>query len=276
MKQYKELLIDILENGEVRPDRTGVGTKSVFGRQIRFNLQDGFPAVTTKKLAFNAVKAELLWFLSGSTNERDLCELTHGTRDASKATIWTENALSQGVSLGYKNGELGPVYGKQWRNFGGVDQVTNLITGIKNDPHSRRHIINAWNCAELDKMSLVPCHVMSQYYVSVSGKLSCHMYQRSCDVGLGFCFNAASYALLTHMLAQICNLRVGELIISIGDTHIYTDHIEPLKEQITREPYPLPALWLNPAVKNIFDFKMDDIKLENYRHHPTISMKMAV
>ncbi len=276
MKQYKELLIDILENGEVRSDRTGVGTKSVFGRQIRFNLQDGFPAVTTKKLAFNAVKAELLWFLEGSTDERRLAEITHGTKDGT-VTIWTPNALAPYWKPKARfEGDLGLVYGKQMRDFGGIDQIQKLIDGIKSDPYGRRHMVSHWNPPELDQSALPPCHVMHQYFVSASGKLSCHMYQRSVDVFLGLPFNIASYALLTHMIAQVADLQVGELIISTGDTHLYLDSIKAANQQLPREPYPLPTLWLNPEVKNIFEFKMDDIRLENYQHHSVIKAPIAV
>lgn len=303
MKQYHELLKDILENGEVRDDRTGVGTISVFGRQLRFNLQDGFPAITTKKLAWKSCAAELLWFIEGSGDERRLAELTHGTRDG-VVTIWSPNAMAPYWKPKAKyEGDLGRVYGVQWRHwrkaiergtgtfnddFGNVyrrtgtvqlkeiDQLANLITGLKNNPYDRRHILSAWNVGDLDQMALPPCHVMSQFYVSKDRRLSCHMYQRSVDVGLGLCFNVASYALLTHMIAHVCDMGVKELIISTGDTHIYLDHIEQIKEQLQREPYPLPELWLNPDVKNIDKFTMDDILLKNYKYHPTIKMNMAV
>lgn len=284
MKQYQDLVRDILENGEVRDDRTGVGTVSVFGRQLRFNLSDGFPAVTTKKLAWNAVKGELLWFLEGSSDERRLAELTHGTRDGT-VTIWTPNALAPyWKPKAAFDGDLGRVYGVQWRSWQkhhdthvqNIDQIKNLIHGIKTNPYDRRHIVSAWNVADLDKMALPPCHVMSQYYVSKNGSLSCHMYQRSVDVGLGLCFNVASYALLTHMIAQVCDLKAGELVISTGDTHIYNDHVEHVKEQLTRTPYPLPTLRLNESIKDIDKFTMDDIQLENYKYHPSIKMNMAV
>jgi thymidylate synthase len=282
MKQYHDLLEDILKNGESRDDRTGVGTISVFGRQLRFDLDSGFPAITTKKLAWKACVGELLWFLEGSRDERRLAEITHGTKEG-KVTIWTPNALAPYWQPKAKfEGDLGKVYGVQWRKWESprwgklVDQVSNVVDSLKNNPYSRRHIISAWNVGELDEMALPPCHVMSQYYVSKDGKLSCHMYQRSVDVFLGLPFNIASYALLTHMLAQVTGLVAGELIISTGDTHIYKDHIEQVKEQLTREEYSLPSLYLNPEIKDIDKFTMDDIKLQNYQSHDSIKAKMAV
>jgi thymidylate synthase len=282
MKQYHDLLEDILKNGESRDDRTGVGTISVFGRQLRFDLDSGFPAITTKKLAWKACVGELLWFLEGSNDERRLAEITHGSKEG-KVTIWTPNALAPYWKSKAKfEGDLGPVYGVQWRKWEGprwgslIDQVSNLVDSLKNDPNSRRHIISAWNVGELKDMALPPCHVMSQYYVSKDNRLSCHMYQRSVDVFLGLPFNIASYALLTHMLAQVCDLKVGELIISTGDTHIYKDHVEQVNVQLSREEYPLPALYLNPIVKDINSFTMDDIKLQNYQSHDSIKAVMAV
>jgi thymidylate synthase len=282
MKQYHDLLQDILNNGESRDDRTGVGTISVFGRQLRFDLSSGFPAITTKKLAWKACVGELLWFLEGSNDERRLAEITHGTKEG-KVTIWSPNAMAPYWKPKAKfEGDLGRVYGVQWRKWEGprwgtpIDQVSNVINSLKNDPHGRRHIINAWNVGELDQMALPPCHVMSQYYVSKDNKLSCHMYQRSVDVFLGLPFNIASYALLTHMIAQVCGLGVGELIISTGDTHIYKDHIEQVKEQLTRTEYPQPTLYLNPEVKDINKFIMNDIRLDNYQSHDSIKAKMAV
>jgi len=282
MKQYHDLLEDILTNGESRDDRTGVGTISVFGRQLRFDLDSGFPAITTKKLAWKACVGELLWFLEGSNDERRLAEITHGSKEG-KVTIWTPNALAPYWKSKAKfEGDLGPVYGVQWRKWEGprwgslIDQVSNLVDSLKNDPNSRRHIISAWNVGELKDMALPPCHVMSQYYVSKDNRLSCHMYQRSVDVFLGLPFNIASYALLTHMLAQVCDLKVGELIISTGDTHIYKDHVEQVNVQLSREEYPLPTLYLNPAVKDINSFTMDDIKLQNYQSHDSIKAVMAV
>lgn len=283
MKQYHDLLEDILKNGEQKDDRTGVGTISVFARQLRFNLQEGFPAITTKKLAWKACKGELLWFLEGSRDERRLAEITHGTRDSAKKTIWTDNTEAPyWKDRANFHGDIGKIYGVQWRDWKTsknnitVDQITNLIHDLKNNPHSRRHVLNAWNVGELDDMSLPPCHVMSQYYVSESGKLSCHMYQRSVDVFLGLPFNIASYALLTHMLAHVCDLDAGELVISTGDTHIYNNHIDQVKEQLTRTEYPLPTLWLNPDIKYIDNFTMDDLQLQNYQSHGTIKAEMAV
>lgn len=299
MKQYHDLLEDILKNGEVKDDRTGVGTISVFGRHLRFDLNTGFPAITTKKLAWKACVGELLWFIEGSNDERRLAEITHGTKEGT-VTIWTPNALAPYWKSKAKfEGDLGRVYGVQWRHWnkyneeldfgpahkGGnrlavdrteVDQLLNLIEGIKKDPNGRRHILSAWNVAEMDQMALPPCHVMSQFYVNKDKKLSCHMYQRSVDVFLGLPFNIASYALLTHLIAQVCDLRVGELIISTGDTHIYNDHIEQVKEQLTRDILAAPVLVLNPEIKDITKFTMKDINLLNYTSHGPIKANMAV
>ena len=291
MKTYLNLLSDILETGEMRDDRTGVGTFSVFGRQLRFDLTKGFPAITTKKLAWRAVKGELIWFLEGSGNERRLAEITHGTAD-DNVTIWTPNALDPKWKPNAKSeGDLGRIYGVQWRTWATdqvrwtsssesepvvIDQIADLITGIKNNPMSRRHILTAWNVGELDKMALPPCHVLAQFYVSKDGRLSCHMYQRSVDVFLGLPFNIASYALLTHMIAHVCKLTVGELVISTGDTHIYLDHQDQVREQLTREPLAPPELWLNPEIQDINDFKMDDIQLVEYTSHGSIKAQMAV
>lgn len=276
MQQYHDLLNDILENGEVKDDRTKVGTISVFGRQLRFNLTKGFPAVTTKKLAWKSVVSELLWFIEGSGNERRLAEILYGRAGSNLNTIWTGNAEADYWKFQAKfPGDLGRVYGVQWRDWGGVDQLTKLVEGIKNDPNGRRHILSAWNVDELDQMALPPCHVLSQFYVS-KGKLSCHMYQRSVDVFLGLPFNIASYALLTHMIAHVCDLAVGELIISTGDTHIYSNHVEQVREQLSREEYPLPKLQLNPLVTDIDSFTMNDITLCDYKSHGTIKAEMAV
>jgi thymidylate synthase len=303
MQQYLTLLQDILTNGETRDDRTGTGTISVFGRQLRFNLEESFPAVTTKKLAFNACKGELIWFLEGSNDERRLAEITHGTREGS-VTIWTPNALAPyWKPKATFEGDLGRVYGVQWRkwrklkergegtfndDFGNtyrrrgttqvkeIDQVRELINGIKTNPYGRRHIISAWNVGDLDQMALPPCHILQQYYVSRDGKLSCHFQMRSCDVFLGAPFNIASYAMLTHMIAQVCDLQVGELVMTTGDTHIYTNHVEQVKEQLSREPLSAPKLWLNPEIKDIDKFTMDDIKLIGYESHPPIKAPMAV
>lgn len=276
MKQYHDLLEDILNNGEKRMDRTEVGTLSVFGRQLRFDLTNTFPAITTKKLAWNSVVSELLWFIEGSGDERRLAEILHGSRNTERSTIWTGNAQAAYWKPKAKyEGDLGRVYGVQWRDWRGVDQLSKLIDGIKNDPNGRRHIITAWNVDELDQMALPPCHVLAQFYVS-QGKLSCHMYQRSVDVFLGLPFNIASYALLTRMIAQVCNLEGGELVISTGDTHIYLNHIDQVKEQLSREEYPLPALYLNPQIKDINKFTINDILLFDYRSHGTIKAEMAV
>ena len=303
MKNYLNLLHDILETGEIKNDRTGTGTISVFGRNIRFDLRTTFPAVTTKKLAWRACVGELLWFIEGSSDERRLAEITHGTRDGS-TTIWTGNALSPKWTPHAKfPGDLGPIYGVQWRkwrnttvaptetvvddfgsayrNDGGVitaftDQLHNLIEGLKNDPNSRRHLMSAWNVGELDQMALPPCHVMSQFYVNSKRELSCHMYQRSVDVFLGLPFNIASYALLTHMIAQVCGLTAGELIISTGDTHIYTNHVAQVKEQLSRVTHIAPKLYLNPDIMDINKFTMDDIKLVDYTSHGPIKADMAV
>ena len=303
MKPYLELLQDILDNGETKDDRTGTGTISVFGRNIRFDLRRGFPAVTTKKLAWKACVGELLWFIEGSQDERRLAEITHGSKEGT-VTIWTPNALaSYWKDKAEYEGDLGRVYGVQWRHwqtpvihkaetfkddFGNdynrhgsvhikeTDQLKNLIEGLIKDPNGRRHIINAWNAGELDQMALPPCHVMSQFYVNKNKELSCHMYQRSVDVFLGLPFNIASYALLTHLIAHHCGYKVGELIISTGDTHIYTNHIEQVKEQLSREPFSLPTLMLNTMKTNIFEMTMQDIHLENYQSHGAIKALMAV
>lgn len=299
MRQYHELLKDILNNGETKEDRTGVGTISVFGRQLRFDLSEGFPAVTTKKLAWKSVVSELLWFIEGSNDERRLAEILYGRPDSERNTIWTGNAEAAYWKPKAKMpGDLGRVYGVQWRHWnkydeqqdfgpahgGGrrlavnkheVDQLTTLIEGIKTDPNGRRHILTAWNVAELDQMALPPCHVLAQFYVS-RGELSCHMYQRSVDVFLGLPFNIASYALLTHLIARECELDVGELVISTGDTHIYTNHVDQVKEQLDRQPYPLPTLYLNPNIKKVTEFTMETIDLDNYKCHGTIKAEMAV
>lgn len=303
MKQYLELLQVILDNGETKDDRTSTGTISVFGRNLRFDLRRGFPAVTTKKLAWKACVGELLWFIEGSQDERRLAEITHGSKEGT-VTIWTPNALaSYWKDKAEFEGDLGRVYGVQWRHwqtpvihkdetfkddFGSsfnrhgsvhikeTDQLKNLVEGLVKDPNGRRHILSAWNVGELDKMALPPCHVMSQFYVNKNKELSCHMYQRSVDVFLGLPFNIASYALLTHLIAHHCNLKVGELIISTGDTHIYTNHVDQVKEQLSREPHSLPTLMLNTQKNNIFEMTMQDIHLENYQSHESIKAKMAV
>ena len=297
MQQYLGALKHILDNGEAVSDRTGVGTRSIFGYQMRFDLQAGFPAVTTKKLAWRAVVGELLWFLEGSTDERRLAEITYGKpRDelVGRTTIWTANADAQGRSLGYINTdtrkELGPVYGHQWRRFdganlnkdsfddnAGTDQIKWLIHEIKTNPDSRRLILSSWNPEQLSEMALPPCHTFAQFRV-INGKLSCQMYQRSADMFLGVPFNIASYSLLTHMIAQICELKVGEFIWAGGDCHIYNNHMEQVNEQLAREPQALPHL-LMPAFNTLNELlatKTSDYKLINYSPMDTITAPMAV
>jgi len=277
MKTYLDALKFVLENGQVREDRTGTGTIGVFGMQQRYDLTKGFPAVTTKKLAFRACLSELLWFLEGSRDERRLCEILHGTRSSSKKTIWTDNATSKyWLPNAEFIGDLGRVYGVQWRDFGGVDQVVELVNNIKKDPYGRRHILTAWNPGELAEMALPPCHCFAQFYVSADGKLSCQMYQRSCDMFLGVPFNIASYSLLTHMIAQVCGLEAGEFVHVLGDAHIYLNHVEQVKEQLAREPLPLPTLWINPDVRDILTFTMEDFRLDGYTSHDSIKAPMAV
>jgi thymidylate synthase len=264
MQQYQQLLQHILDNGVQKSDRTGTGTLSSFGYQMRFDLRQGFPLVTTKKVHLKSIVYELLWFLRGETNIGYLKE--------SGVSIWNEWAD--------ESGELGPVYGKQWRSWEGangevIDQISDVIEQIKKNPDSRRLIVNAWNVADLPKMALMPCHTMFQFYVA-NNKLSCQLYQRSADVFLGVPFNIASYALLTMMVAQVCNLAVGEFIHTFGDVHIYNNHLEQVHTQLSREPYPLPTMKLNPVVKNIFDFKYEDFTLENYQSHPAIKAPVAV
>jgi thymidylate synthase len=277
MKTYLTALKDVLENGTVREDRTGTGTIGVFGMQQRYDLTKGFPAVTTKRLAFKACLSELLWFLEGSGDERRLAEILHGSSEEDKRTIWTDNALADyWLPKAKYQGDLGRVYGVQWRDFGGVDQLLNLIDGLKNDPYGRRHIITAWNPAELNQMALPPCHCFAQFYVSADNKLSCQMYQRSCDMFLGVPFNVASYSLLTHMIAQVCGLGVGEFVHVLGDAHIYLNHVEQVKEQLSREPLPAPQLWINPNVQDITKFTMEDFRLDGYNPMPSIKAPMAV
>lgn len=276
MKTYLDALSHIMAHGELRDDRTGVGTIGLFGLHMRYDLRQGFPAVTTKKLAFRSCAAELLWFLEGSNDERRLAEITHGTREG-VTTIWTPNSLAPYWRPRAKfTGDVGRIYGVQWRDFGGVDQIAELIQGIKQDPLSRRHILTAWNPPEIDDMALPPCHVMAQFYVTRDWRLSCQLYQRSSDMFLGAPFNIASYSLLTHMIAQVCDLGVGEFIHCIGDAHIYTNHLNQVQEQLSRSPLPLPKLYLNPGVNDIFQFTLEDISLENYEHHGPIVATMAV
>jgi len=264
MKQYLELLNHVLNNGTKKEDRTGTGTISTFGYQMRFNLENGFPLLTTKKLHVKSIIHELLWFLKGETNVKYLQE--NGVR------IWNEWAD--------ENGELGHIYGYQWRSWptpegGHIDQISEVIDQIKNNPDSRRMLVSAWNVGELDKMNLPPCHILFQFYVS-EGKLSCQLYQRSADIFLGVPFNIASYALLTMMVAQVTGLKPGDFVHTLGDAHIYTNHIDQVKLQLTREPYSLPDMKINPAVKSIFDFKYEDFELMNYQAHPHIKGEVSV
>jgi len=264
MEAYHNLLRKVLNEGVLRSDRTGVGTKSIFGYQMRFDLTEGFPLVTTKKLHLKSIIYELLWFLKGDTNIAYL--------NRNNVSIWDEWADS--------NGDLGPVYGKQWRAWekadgSTIDQVEQLVSQIKKDPNSRRLIISAWNVGELSKMALSPCHCLFQFYVA-EGKLSCQLYQRSADVFLGVPFNIASYALLTMMIAQVCNLEVGEFVHTFGDAHLYTNHFEQAKEQLTRIPYKLPNMRLNKNINNILEFDFEDFTLENYQYYPAIKAPIAI
>lgn len=302
MQQYHDALTYILNHGREKQDRTGVGTVSIFGHQMRFDLQKGFPAVTTKKLAWKSVVSELLWFLEGSSDERRLAEILHGTRSWDNHTIWTANAQADSWKSNAKfNGDLGRIYGVQWRhwktvttvssgsfkdNFGStfsrsngvkfeeIDQIKNLISGIKKDPHSRRHILSAWNVSDLGEMALPPCHVISQFDVA-DGKLSCQLYQRSCDMFLGVPFNIASYSLLTHIIARECHLDVGEFVWVGGDCHIYKSHMTQVKQQLDRTPQPLPTLVINQE-KTMENYSLSDFKLDNYAPMPAIPAAMAV
>ncbi len=264
MQQYLSLVRHILDHGAKKSDRTGTGTLSVFGHQLRFDLAAGFPLLTTKKLHLRSIIYELLWFLAGETNVRWLNE--------NKVTIWDEWADA--------NGELGPVYGYQWRSWPAadgrhIDQISNVIAEIQRNPDSRRHVVSAWNVGDLDKMALQPCHALFQFYVA-DGRLSCQLYQRSADVFLGVPFNIASYALLTMMVAQVCRLQPGEFIHTFGDVHLYLNHIDQAREQLGRDPRPLPTMRLNPDVRSIFDFKFSDFTLESYDPHPSIKAPIAV
>lgn len=289
MKQYLDLLKDIMENGNDRMDRTGVGTRSVFGRQIRFKMNDGFPAVTTKKLAWKAVVSELLFFLEGSTSTHRLAEIKNDNKpyeqlnEKERFTIWNDNYEKQGKELGYENGELGPIYSAQYRNFNGegVDQVQEVINKIRNNPTDRRLIVSAWNPAQLKLVALPPCHMMYQFYVD-NDKLSLMWYQRSVDTTLGLCFNVASYALLLHIVAKMTNKIPFELIGTLGDTHIYKNHFEGVQEQLKRTPHKLPSLempdidWSGSIDDVLKQVKTSDFKLINYVHDDTIKFEMAV
>ena len=264
MKVYLDLLRDVRDHGVERQDRTGTGTRSVFGRQLRFDLQRGFPAMTTKFLHFRSIIHELLWFLRGETNVAWLQE--HGVR------IWNEWADDEG--------ELGPIYGYQWRSWPTadgehIDQVSQVVEQIRRDPDSRRHVVSAWNVGEIEQMALPPCHVLFQFYVA-EGRLSCQLYMRSGDLFLGVPFNIASYSLLTMMLAQVCRLEPGEFVLTLGDAHLYLNHLEQVETQLSREPYPLPTMHLDPGIDNLFDFRYEHFRLENYRHHPSIRASIAV
>ena len=264
MKQYIDLLNHVINNGTKKSDRTGTGTISVFGYQSRYNLAEGFPVLTTKKLHLKSIIHELLWFLTGDTNIKYLQE--NGVR------IWNEWAD--------KNGNLGPVYGYQWRSWPTpdgrhIDQISQVVDSLRNNPDSRRHLISAWNVGQIDQMNLPPCHILVQFYVA-DGKLSCQLYQRSADIFLGVPFNIASYALLTLMMAQVCDLQPGEFVHTLGDAHIYLNHMDQVKLQLSREPYPLPQMKINPEVKNIFDFKFEDFELVGYQSHPHIAGVVAI
>ena len=293
MKQYLELCKKVLEEGSYKDDRTGTGTYSIFGYQTRYNLEEGFPLVTTKKVFLRGIIHELLWFISGSTNIKYLVDNDVHIWDdwaykAYKNSNEFEGEDMKGFAARIKSldkddpfvvkwGELGPVYGRQWRNFNeqGVDQLQNLIDQIKNNPNSRRLIISAWNPCEVDKMALPPCHSFMQFYV-INGKLSCQLYQRSADIFLGVPFNIASYSLFTMMIAQVCGLKPGEFVHTMGDAHIYSNHVEQIKLQLSREPKKLPTMKINPNVKSIFDFKIEDFELEGYEPWPRIKGEVAV
>lgn len=289
MQQYLDLMQYVLDHGQYKDDRTGTGTYSIFGYQSRYDLSEGFPLVTTKKTYLKAIIHELLWFIKGDTNLKYLVE--------NNVRIWNEwpyetykkssdyqnesmeeyiEKIKTDDAFAQKHGDLGPVYGKQWRDFGGVDQLENLLNDLKNNKDSRRLIISAWNPPQIKDMALPPCHCFMQFYVSADNKLSCQLYQRSADIFLGVPFNIASYSLFTMMLAQVCGYEPGDFVHTLGDAHIYANHLDQVKEQLSRKPYPLPKMKLNPEIKSIYDFTIDDFSLEDYQAHPRIAAKVAV
>lgn len=289
MQTYLDLCDFVLENGEDRSDRTGTGTRSVFGYQMRFDLSQGFPLLTTKRVHFASLAKELLWFISGDTNIKWLVENNVRIWNEWPYAIFKDSSDYNGETMkefieriktddkfAKKYGDLGPVYGKQWRNFNGVDQLQKVIDTIRHNPNSRRIILSAWNPSEVDDMALPPCHAFMQFYVSESGKLSLQLYQRSADIFLGVPFNIASYALLLHMIAKITDLEVGDFVHTIGDAHIYKDHFDVVKTQLTREPYPLPKLIIHGNQKEIEEFKFEDFEIVDYQHHPALKAKVSV
>ena len=289
MQTYLDLCHFVLENGEDRSDRTGTGTRSVFGYQMRFNLSQGFPLLTTKRVHFPSLAKELLWFISGDTNIKWLVENNVRIWNEWPYAIFKDSSDYNGETMkefieriktddGFANkyGDLGPVYGKQWRDFNGVDQLQKVIDTIRHNPNSRRIILSAWNPSEVDDMALPPCHAFMQFYVSESGKLSLQLYQRSADIFLGVPFNIASYALLLHMIAKITDLDVGDFVHTIGDAHIYKDHFDVVKTQLSRDPYPLPKLMIHGNQKEIEDFKFEDFEIVDYKHHPSLKAKVSV
>lgn len=289
MRQYLDFMKDVLENGEVKSDRTGTGTISKFGAQVRYDLRKGFPLLTTKQMAKKAMIVELIWFLAGDTNIQYLvknnCKIWNEWpyEGFKKSSEYKGETMEQFIEM-IKNddafakvyGDLGPVYGRQWRNFFGVDQITNLIQDIKTNPNSRRLIVSAWNPAQIDEMALPPCHAFFQFYVSKNGELSCQLYQRSADIFLGVPFNVASYSLLIHMIAHVTGLKVGEFVHTIGDAHIYSNHIDQVNEQLSREPLPLCNLVIKRKVDSIFDFKIEDFEFDGYESHPALKAPVAV
>lgn len=283
-KEYLDLLLHVMNYGEVRDqERTGTGTRSIFHAHLKFDLEAGYPLLTTKKVNFKAVASELLWFLEGSDDERRLAEILYDKpREelATKTTIWTANADNQGVKLGYYNDylqkDLGPIYGVQWRNFGGVDQIAELVQGIQDNPQSRRHLLSAWNVGELHKMALPPCHTFAQFYVTNDKRLDCTMYQRSADLFLGVPFNIASYSLLVYMISHVTGLRPGNFNHVFGDAHVYEDHFDACKTQIERKPKPFPKLKIHRPIKLIDEFQMSDFELVNYNPDPFIKASMSV